>query len=145
MTALWQRWIVAWCWGVLLFGAVLAMAAVPVLDAAPRFIVGLLGGNPAKAALLDQPEMRFGIGLQGALTIGWALMMFTMISVAAEAGARVWRPMTLSLLAWYVIDSAISVSTGFPLNALSNSVVVALYLAPVLASGVLRGPGAGPL
>lgn len=140
MNGFWKTWMRVWCWGVLAFGAVLVLAAVPALDAAPRFVLGLLGGDPAREALLDQTEMRFAFGLQGALTLGWGLTMVAMIGLAHDAGAPVWRSLTVSLLVWYGIDSLISISTGFPLNAVSNTLLTVGYLAPVLASGVLRGP-----
>jgi hypothetical protein len=136
MNGFWKTWMRVWCWAVLAFGVVLALAAVPALDAAPRFVIGLLGGDPA---LLDQSAMRFAFGLQGALTLGWGFTMMAMVGLAHSLGAPVWRSLTASLLVWYVIDSLISVSTGFPLNAVSNSLLTAGYLIPVLTTGVLRG------
>lgn len=138
MRGFWKTWMTVWCWGVLAFGLVLALSAAPVLDAAPRFVIGLIGGDPGLASLLDQPVMRFAFGLQGALTLGWGLTMIAMIRLADSGGAPAWRALTGSFLTWYVIDSLISITTGFPLNALSNTLLAAGYLAPVLATGVLR-------
>lgn len=135
MVGFWKNWMTVWCWGVLAFGAVLVLAAVPALDSAPRWVLGLLGGDPA---MLDQAAFRFAFGLQGALTLGWGMTMIAMIRIAHTGGASVWRALTASFLTWYVIDSLISLSTGFPLNAVSNSLLAAGYMAPVLASGVLR-------
>ena len=104
-----------------------------------RVLFGLFAGNPETAATFDLPAVRFGLGLPGALTIGWALTMFAMIDAAQAGGARIWRSLTGALLVWYVIDSAISVRTGFALNAASNTLLMASFLIPVLASGVLRG------
>jgi hypothetical protein len=53
------------------------------------------------------------------------------------ADARAWRGLTGAMLAWFVIDSAASVSTGAPVNAVSNAVFLATFLIPILASGVL--------
>ena len=138
MRGFWKNWMIVWCWGVLAFGGVLALAAVPAADGPARFAIALLGGDPAKAALLDQPVMQFAFGLQGALTIGWGLTMFGMIRAADTGGAPVWQALTFALVVWYVIDSAISVATGFPLNAVSNTLLTAGYLVPVIGSGVLR-------
>jgi hypothetical protein len=41
------------------------------------------------------------------------------------------------MLTCYVIDSAISVASGVPVNAVSNTALIAALLAPILASGVL--------
>lgn len=141
MNGFWKTWMRVWCWGVVAFGGVLALSAVPALDAAPRFVLGLVGGSPG---LLDQSEMRFAFGLQGALTLGWSVSMMAMVGLAHQSGAPVWRSLTASLLVWYVIDSLISVATGFPLNAVSNTLLTAGYLAPVLATGVLRAPATRP-
>lgn len=137
MGRFWRTWLALWCWGVVAFGAVLALAAVPGLDGAARFILAAFS-TPANTVLLDMPEMRFAFGLQGALSIGWALTVLTTLRVADFGGAPVWQSLTLSVAAWYVIDSTISVSTGFPLNAVSNTVLFAAFLAPIVGSGVLR-------
>lgn len=138
MRGFWKNWMTVWCWGTLVFGVVLALAAAPATDGAARFVFALIGGDRAGEMSLDLPVMRFAFGLQGALTIGWAITMFGMVRAAEAGGAPVWRSLTLGLLAWYVIDSSISVMTGFPLNAVSNSALVVTFLAPVLASGALR-------
>ena len=139
MTRFWSNWLLVWCWGVLAFGALLATAAVPGLDGAMRVLFGLFAGNPETAATFDLPAVRFGLGLQGALTIGWAMTMFAVLQAAKTIGAPIWRSLTFALLAWYVIDSAISVSTGFWPNAVSNTALMVAYLIPVLASSALRG------
>lgn len=138
MTGFWKTWMTVWCWGVFVFGVVLALSAVPGANAAPRAVITLIGGDPA---LLDQPALQFAFGLQGALTMGWAIMMFGMLSVADIGGAPVWRSMTFGMAVWYVIDSAISVATGLPLNAVSNTLLLVTFLAPILATGVLGGSG----
>ena len=139
MTRLWSTWLWVWCWGVLAFGALLVTAAIPGLDAGARMLFGMFAPNPATAFTFDLPAVRFGLGLQGALTIGWAMTMFGMLRAAKTIGAPIWRSLTVPLLTWYVIDSAISIATGFWLNAVSNTALMVTYLIPVLASSVLRG------
>lgn len=133
----WLTWIVVWCWGVMAFGALLVTGAIPGLDGAARALFVLFSGDPATADVFDHPAVRFGVGIQGALTIGWGLTMLALVQTPS-VGAREWRMLSLALMAWYVIDSAISVSTGFWLNAVSNTVLIVAFLIPVLASGVLR-------
>lgn len=137
MTRFWRGWLQIWCWAVLAFGVLLATAAVPGFDSLVRTVFTSFSSDPDNAAMFDQQAVRFGIGLQGALTIGWAITMFTLFSAADAAGAPAWRGMTLALVVWWLIDSAISLATGFALNALSNTLLLIAYLAPVLASGVL--------
>jgi len=140
MTGVWRNWIIVWCWAVVAFGLLLAAGAIPGVDAPARALFVLFSGDPASADVYDHPAVRFGIGLQGALTIGWGLTMLVLVQTPS-IGAGQWRALSLALLAWYVIDSAISVATGFWLNAISNTGLFVAYLIPVLASGVLAGRG----
>ena len=137
VSGFWKTWMILWCWGVLLFGVVLALVGVPATDGPGQAVFRIISGNPESHALLSQPGMRFGIGIQGALTIGWAITMMGMIRAAETDGAPVWRYLTGGLIAWYLIDSGISVMTGLGLNAVSNTLLVILFLIPVLRSGVL--------
>ena len=138
MARFWSVWLMAWCGGVLAFGALLVTAAIPGVDGAARALFVLFSNNSVDQAIFEQPAVRFGLGLQGALTIGWGLTMFALLQAANTVGAPLWRALTFAVLAWYVIDSAISVSTGFWINAVSNTTLVAAYMAPILASGALR-------
>ena len=134
MQGVWATWMKVWCWGVIVFGVVLATAAVPPADGLVRTLYTLFSGGGENAAAFDTNAMRFGLGLQGALTMGWGLTLLA----AIRAGAPIWRELTAAVLVWYVVDSAISVSTGFALNAVSNTVLTIAFLIPVMASGVLN-------
>jgi len=123
-----------WCWGVFAFGVLLTTAAIPPIDGLVRTLYTLFSGGGENAAAFATDPVRFGLGLQGALTIGWALTLMA----AIRTSAPIWRELTLALVVWYVIDSAISVSTGFGLNAVSNTLLMVAYLIPVLASGALK-------
>ena len=46
---------------------------------------------------------------------------------------------TIGMVVWFVVDSALSVATGFWMNAVSNTGLAVGYLVPVLASGAMRG------
>lgn len=54
------------------------------------------------------------------------------------AAAPVWRLLTVSVVGWYLIDGVLSAATGFPLNIVPNTLLLAGFVAPVLGSGVLR-------
>jgi len=138
MTIFWRNWLSAWCWGVALFGLVLAGAGLEAPSGPPRLIFGLLNG-PNSPVL--NAQMRFSVALMGAVTLGWALTLRVALGAAHALGDRArptWRGITVSLLVWYVVDSSLSVATGFGLNAVSNTVIVAAFLLPILRGGVLR-------
>lgn len=133
----WSIWIVVWCWSVIAFGALLVTGAIPAVDGPARALFVLFSGDPATGEVFDHPAVRFGIGIQGALTMGWGLTMLAMVQMPS-IGPRQWQALTMALCAWYLLDSAISVATGFWINAVSNTALLVAFLIPVLASGVLK-------
>ena len=141
MTSFWRTWLTIWCWSVGAFGLLLAGAGFPASLVPTRWLLGQMysGG----AVTFDAP-LRFAVGLMGALTIGLALLIAVGARAADALGPRggpVWRGMTWAMLAWYAIDSAISCANGFTLNAVSNTLLMAGFLAPIMASGVLKPAG----
>jgi hypothetical protein len=138
MTGLWKTWITLWCWGVILFGAVLAGAAFPATDAGVRFLYGVLSSGPLAADFLAAPGIRFSIALMGAVSIGWGCTMLFLLPVIHAAGAPAWRALTAALAVWFVIDGILSAATGFPLNNLPNLALAIGYAIPLLASGALK-------
>jgi hypothetical protein len=143
MPPFWRNWLNVWCGGVALFGVVLAGGAFPATSAPCEALLDLLNG----AAALDmEPPLRFAMALLGAVTLGWSLTLRVAIGAADALGPRgrpVWAGLTTAVIVWYVADSALSVATGFALNAVSNTLVAALFLLPVLRSGVLGGEAGG--
>jgi hypothetical protein len=139
VTKFWQNWLTIWAVGVAIFGLVLAGGAFAATDGLTRFLF-LLFQNPLPAG--PDQHHRFAIGLMGAVTLGWGLTYLVSFKAlhALDHGvaAPLWRGMTLASLAWYVIDSSISIATGFWLNAVSNTLVIALYLVAVIGNGALR-------
>lgn len=138
MSGIWKTWMRVWFAAALLFGAVLSLAAVPGADGPARWVLTTISGDPAMSGMLDLPVMRFAFGLQGALTIGWMLTLMAAVQGAQAVGPGLWRKVVIGVLAWYVIDSVISVMTGFGLNAVSNTLLTVGFLIPVFGSRVLR-------
>ena len=136
MHGFWKSWMTAWCYAMLALGVSLAGMAFPQSDGVGRAFYALVDGGVLAEDAFDAPGMRFSIALLGAVTIGWGLTTLGAVRTSQPGGAM-WRWLTGAIVTWYAIDSALSVATGFPLNALSNTVFVATYLAPVIGSGVL--------
>ncbi len=137
MKSLWSTWISLWCWGVVAFGILLVAIAVPGIDGPARALLVMFSGDPATADIVGLPAVKFGIGIQGALCIGWGLTTLAFVRTPG-IGAGQWQAITVAIFAWYVIDSAISVATGFWINAVSNTILFAAFLIPVIGSGALR-------
>lgn len=139
MTGFWRTWLWGWCWAVALFGVVLIGGAFEATAAPTRLLFGILN---AEEPFVLNAQARFSLAVLGAVTLGWAVAFYAAISAAHQlgaSGARVWRLITLSVVLWFVIDSGLSVATGYGLNAAPNAVFLLAYLVPVLRSGVLKG------
>jgi hypothetical protein len=137
MTTFWRNWLTIWGWAVAAVGLLLTGAAFPGPDAPTRVLLGLMAGEPLGS--LDDVS-RFSIALLGAVTLGWGLTLLAAFDAAhalGREGRSVWARLTTAVLVWWAVDSALSVATGFALNAASNTLFLAGYLVPVLRSGVL--------
>lgn len=137
MTAFWRNWFTLWSLFVMLFGLVLAGAGLPALDSIATLIFGIVGATD----MVWTPELRFAVALMGAVTLGWGMTLLTGIRAAialGDQGAPVWRGLLIAMLVWFVVDSSMSVATGFWLNAVSNTIITAAFIIGVIGSGALK-------
>jgi hypothetical protein len=138
MTGFWRTWMTAWCWAVAGFGLVLTGAAFEATSGPVRLLFAVLHGPES----LDlSAQMRFSEAVLGAVTLGWSVTLMAAIHAAnllGERGRPIWGMIAASVVGWWAIDGALSVATGYPLNALPNTVFLAAFLLPILRSGVLR-------
>ena len=137
MTDFWRGWLAIWCLAVGAFGAVLIGGAFAATDVLVRALLDMMNGS---APLEMTVPLRFALALMGAVTLGWAVSLYAAIRAAdllGERGQPIWRMLTAGVVGWYIVDSALSVATGFGLNAASNTIFLIAFLWPVLASGVL--------
>ncbi len=139
MSTFWRNWISLWCLGAGLFGLILYLAAWPATTGPTALFLDLIGKPwPTDAS----PHLRFAFGLMGAITIGWMITLYTLLRAAMTlepATARpLWRGAALGIAVWYVIDSYVSIATGFPLNAVSNTLLAGAMLLPLVVTGKLR-------
>ena len=139
MNVFWQKWLNAWALLVTIFGLVLAGGAFAATDGLTAALFTVLG-NPLPVDI--DAHHRFAIGLMGAVTMGWGLTYWTafkaLFALEPATAAPIWRSLFGVSLVWYVVDSAISVATGFWMNAVSNTIVMVLFLIPLVKSGALR-------
>ena len=132
-------WMTGWCVAVGLFGMILAGSGFEVTSGPVRILFDVLNG-PGELDL--NPYVRVSLALLGAVTMGWSLTLMAVIQVTnqleKQVSKRIWIGITASIVIWYVIDSILSIATGFWLNAVSNTIFSATFLIPVIRSGVLR-------
>ena len=139
MARIWQNWLMVWCGAVGLFGLVLVGSGWPTASGPVTAVLEVMNGPQT---LQFEPHLRFSLGLLGAVTLGWSLTLavaFRLVPLLdPDHRPRAWQGITAAIVAWYIVDSTLSVATGFWPNAASNTVFVLGFLVPVVLSGVLR-------
>lgn len=138
MSIFWRNWLLVWSAGVAIFGLVLAGGAFEATSGPVNLIYQSLQGG---GVLAFDRAMRFTLAVMGCVSIGWAVTMFMIIRAAFLLGdhARsIWVGLTVGVAIWFVIDSALSVATGFGLNVVSNTILIVTYLIAIVASGALK-------
>jgi hypothetical protein len=139
MTTFWRTWLTLSCLAAGVFGVVVYGAAFAATTAPIALFLDLIG-NPWPAE--PGKHLHFAFGLMGAITIGWMMTLYTLLCAAWSLGDAeaqpLWRGAAISIAVWYVIDSYVSIATGFPLNAISNTALAGAMLLPILVTGKLR-------
>lgn len=138
MSGFWRNWLAVWCGAVGVFGAVLVGGGLEVTSGPTRLIFDILNGPMA----LDlNAQMRFSLAVMGAVTLGWAVTAAATIRAAillGERGAPIWRLLLGGVMVWFVIDTAMSILTGYGINAIPNLILLATFLLPIIRSRVLQ-------
>lgn len=134
--------LMIWSGAVALFGLVLVGGGFAPTAAATRTLLTIMGGG---TALEMTAPLRFAVGLMGAVTLGWGLSLLAIASVSHRLDPAVartlWHRIAIGFGIWYVVDCIISIATGFALNALSNTLILAAFLAILWSDkGALRRP-----
>lgn len=130
--AFWLRWLQATIIGTLLFG--LAFIVLPnVMEA---FFNVLFYSDPTPRFAADaNAYMRFAYGILGAVMVGWMVSLWFVAVGTFRRGEREgWLTLTASVIVWYVVDSAWSVSVGFWQNAALNTAMLILFAIPLAAT-----------
>jgi hypothetical protein len=132
-------WMTVWCTAIGLFGLIIIGGGFEATSGPIRMFFNLLDG-PGELDL--NPHMRFTLAVLGAVTIGWSVTLLVAIQAAHQLEQQtkrsIWIGIVASIMFWYVIDSSLSIATGFWHNAISNTIISATFLIPVIRYGLLR-------
>jgi hypothetical protein len=131
---LWVNWLVIWVEIVGLFGAVMILSRAFTEQ---FFNVVMFGStdNPESFSPDSLDYLRLTFVVMAAVMIGWAALMWFVVRVPLRAGERwAWTALTISIVGWFVLDSTFSIVSGFPENAVLNSVFVAGAIPPLIAT-----------
>lgn len=144
MTGFWKIWMYVWCASVAIFGVVIALGGFEATAGPMRVMLDSLNGE---AAVEFNDTLHFSLAVMGAVSIGWSITLLGAIEAAIKLGPEgrsTWMMITASAVVWFVVDSALSVMTGFGLNVIPNTGLLAGYFVPVLATGVLKAGRGNP-
>lgn len=132
-------WMTVWCTAIGLFGLIIIGGGFEVTSGPIRMFFNLLDG-PGELDL--NPHMQFTLAVLGAVTIGWSVTLLVAIQAAhqlePQARRSIWIGIVASIVVWYVVDSSLSIATGFWHNAISNTIISATFLIPVIRYDLLR-------
>ena len=139
MHGIWRIWMIIWCIWVGGFGLVITLGAIEATSAPTILLLEILGGG---VAVEMTPHLSFALAVKGPVTLGWALTLLgateAMRHLSAQMARRTWLWITAGVLGWMIIDSILSVITGFALNLIPNAIYLVAFLIPITRSGVLR-------
>jgi hypothetical protein len=127
-TPLAPRLLQLWALTMVAFG--LAITTIPwVRTTLFPWMAGADTDLGARLTGAQQDYLTFNQTLMGALTAGLGLAVFWLAREAVARGERWgWMAIATSVGLWFVVDSAASIATGFPRNAICNVVLVAPLL-----------------
>jgi hypothetical protein len=130
----WVRWLVIAAIGVMGFGLMLVMA--PTL-AREGFSLLLFNDTNRVASFGVAPTRYIELlhAVLGAVMFGWGLALLLVVRGLFARGVREgWQIITISVLAWFIPDTAFSIWSGFWQNAVLNLVFIVLFATPLTAT-----------
>jgi hypothetical protein len=114
------------------FGAVIAAAAIPALQAPTALLLDLvylpLDGAPSTGG----SATRILSAISGGVLIGWGLMMWLLATTLYAKEPTICRKIILtSIISWFVVDSSMSIAAGAFLNVVFNVGFLLVFALPV--------------
>ncbi len=132
----WSNWLV----GVSIFGIVFGVVLLlpgGLQTVLAQWAYDALAGPGAYAELTagQLANQRLLYGIMSAVMIGWFMLIAWLALIPFRRGERwAWLALDSSLLAWFVLDSIISVQNGFAQNVIINLVFLVLFAIPLAAT-----------
>ncbi len=129
-------WLKAGAFFTAVCGLLIAAAAIPALQYPIEVSFDLLYYPVDQGQSMNTPVARLFSAFSGGLLVGLGVMLWI---IASELGpgdpALARRLILLGLGSWYVVDSSMSVAAGAPLNVVSNTAFLLIFLVPAWGLG----------
>ena len=133
MSPFWQKWLRIASIALVVYGTLMALAVFPAFTDPTKSMIDMLFWPPLEQTGALGPHAVFLLGVLGSVLMGWAVMMYFIASEAVRSGAP-WaiKAFWTSLITWFVVDNLASWVVGAPINILGNTLVAAVFAAPLL-------------
>ncbi|NQY40654.1 MAG: hypothetical protein HRT80_11205 [Henriciella sp.] len=120
---------------VMLFGPIFFLGTFPETVEPIRFSMDLLIWPLDSAQSYEHPETVFLGALAGGFLLGWGVLIWRLSDEVYDAAPEAVRKAVVTgFLAWFVLDSAGSITSGNASNALFNIIILALFVGPLWRS-----------
>ena len=135
-TRTWHRWLLLVASIVVGAGAVLV--ALALVGVPPELMEVLyLPGEPDVASA---DTISFAVGVSGAVMVGWgASMLYIYLDPAMLDRPRIARAFLIATMAWFALDTLMSIALGAVINVVGNCLFLGLLLPPLAVLSSRRG------
>ena len=114
------------------FGPVFFLGAMAPTSTPARLTLDLLGWRLNNPSNYDAPDTRFLSALTGGFLLGWGVTIWCLSTWVYDAAPEaVRRTVLIGLLSWFCLDSAGSIASGNPSNAVFNVLVLLIAVGPL--------------
>lgn len=127
-----KNWLIVTAIIIGAFGPVFFLGTMEATSEPARLTLDLLSWPIDQQQTYDDSTLRFLTALTGGFLLGWGVMILCLrawVYDAAPDGVR--KSVVVGVLAWFVLDSAGSLASGNPANALFNIVVLLVAVGPL--------------
>ncbi len=136
----WRKWLIISTCGVLAFG--LSMVILPGPTQA-MFNYMYLSTPPGMPVFSENAAayIAFISAVLGAVMFAWSITFLYVLNGPFRRGEKEgWRTLAVSLVAWFIPDTAFSLWSGFWQNAVLNVILATLFAIPLVATySMFRG------
>ncbi len=114
------------------FGPIFFLGTTTSTMEPARLTLDLLSWPIDGITTYQSPDTRFLSALTGGFLLGWGVMIWCLsIWVYDHAPEAVRKSVLIGILSWFFLDSAGSVASGNPSNALFNVIVLIIAVGPL--------------
>ncbi|MHA7901365.1 MAG: hypothetical protein ACX94B_16000 [Henriciella sp.] len=117
---------------VMLFGPIFFLGTFDATVEPIRFSADFLAWPVDGAQTYDHPDTRFIGALAGGFLFGWGVLIWFLSGDAYDAAPEpIRRAVVTGFCAWFVLDSAGSITSGHGSNALFNILILLAFVGPL--------------